>query len=167
MHCMSNTPNSNDPSQPEIASSLHQQQSSQESDKPVSFADLPVLEVDDRALTKPDARFLVMDITSEKKSLKMVTSVQWLFFLFAKAIVFLLGLRLLMPLLGAARDTPFSTFLYEVTGVLIRPFAGTLHPMDVGTMGQIETDVCLALGLYMSLLWIFLRVHEKFTQKTS
>lgn len=70
------------------------------------------------------------------------------------AIVFLLGLRLVLALLGANPANAFANLIYSVTAPLVAPFRGLLQ---VGTVelgvARFELETLVAMVVYTLMGW--------------
>ncbi len=69
----------------------------------------------------------------------------------------LIGFRIVLKLIGANPDNGFANFVYDVTGVFLKPFAGLLTSPVVGD-GILEWYSLIAMFIYAFLAFVIARL---------
>jgi len=69
----------------------------------------------------------------------------------------LIGVRIVLKLIGANPDNGFANFVYEVTGVFLRPFTGLVTSPVVGD-GVLEWSSIIAMFIYAFLTYVIARL---------
>jgi uncharacterized protein YggT (Ycf19 family) len=71
----------------------------------------------------------------------------------------LLLVRLLLKILGTNPDAPFSSFIYNLTDVLLGPFKGMLAAVVSGKT-IFEPSVLIAILVYALIAWMLAKIVE-------
>lgn len=66
----------------------------------------------------------------------------------------LLVIRMTLKLAGASASSWFTNFIYDITGPLVRPFAGIIEHRTVGEDGVFEPETVIAIVIYALLAWL-------------
>jgi uncharacterized protein YggT (Ycf19 family) len=122
-----------------------------------SFRDLKNVELAQRT-TPRRPRVQVVNWQQEKESFNLLLKTDKGLWTLAKAISFVLGIRLLLSLLGANRATSFNSFLHEMTQPLVRPFERLTQSVSLGENRIFETPALLALASVMLGLGLVAKV---------
>jgi len=130
------------------------------------FRDLQNVELAHRPRSQPrPARVQVVNWQQEKESLNLLLKTDKGLWVLAKAICFVLGIRLLLSLLGANRDTALNAFLHEMTQPLVRPFEALTQSIPLTETAVFETPAALALASVFVGLGLIAKVLSAIAQR--
>jgi uncharacterized protein YggT (Ycf19 family) len=88
----------------------------------------------------------------------IVTRLSQLIWLITAVIVILLGFRFVFMLLGANPTNTFASIIYNITNVLVSPFAGLLNMPTLGDGSVIDVVALIAMIVYLFGAWVIVEL---------
>ena len=77
----------------------------------------------------------------------------------------MLGLRFMLKLIGANAASGFGTFVYGVTGLFVKPFAGLVPTWNAGA-SILEVNTLVAMAIYALFFWVVVRALGMIMERT-
>jgi uncharacterized protein YggT (Ycf19 family) len=75
------------------------------------------------------------------------------------AIMYLfIAARILLRLLGASAEAPIVSFIYQVSGALLAPFAGIFPVINLGSGFILDLPALVALVIYVVINWLLVEL---------
>ena len=84
----------------------------------------------------------------------VVSRLNALLWLVAGVVTGLIAIRFVLKLLAANPDNPFARFVFQVTDVLVAPFAGLLSSIGVTSGSTVELVSLVAIVVYLLVAWV-------------
>jgi uncharacterized membrane protein len=76
-----------------------------------------------------------------------------------------LSLRFLLKLIGANAASGFGSFVYGITAIFVKPFAGLISTWTAGD-SILEVNTLVAMAIYALLFWGFVRILSMVMERT-
>jgi hypothetical protein len=89
--------------------------------------------------------------SDEERRLFSFQSTKWIWLILG-IVEIIIGLRVLLLLIGANPESPFATFIYNLSAILLLPFAGLVGAPASGGM-VLEISSIIAMLVYALLAW--------------
>jgi len=89
--------------------------------------------------------------SDEERRLFSFQSTKWIWLILG-IVEIIIGLRVLLLLIGANPESPFANFIYNLSAILLLPFAGLVGTPAAGGM-VLEISSIIAMLVYALLAW--------------